>query len=68
MLDNYRDRGTMEGHIREQQSVLDGRLSSTNRCTSEIKHNPIQERIEPVDAERANAAALLLHGLGLSTS
>lgn len=63
VLDYYRERGTMEGHIGEHQSVLDGRLSSTNRPKSKIKNFPIRQRSEPMDAERANTAALLLHGV-----
>jgi len=62
VLDDYRERGTMEGHIGEHQSVLAGGLSSTNRLKPQIKNYRIMERTEPIDAERANAAALFLHG------
>lgn len=63
VLDFYRERGTMEGHIGAHQSVLRGRLSSTNRPKSHIKHSEIKERAEPIDAEAANAAALCLHAI-----
>ncbi len=63
VLDYYRERGTMEGHIGEHQSVVNGALSSTNRPKSHIKHREIGERAEPIDAEAANAAALCLHGI-----
>jgi hypothetical protein len=66
VLDDYRERGTMEGHIGEHQSVLDGRLSSASRPKSRIRNFPVRERSEPVDAERANAAALLLHGVAFN--
>jgi len=66
VLDFYRERGTMEGHIGEHQSVLHGMLSSTNRPKTHIKHRRIKERTEPIDAERANAAALCLHGLAFN--
>ena len=66
VLDYYRERGTMEGHIGEHQSVMSGRLSSTNRPKSRIKNYPVKERSEPIDAERANAAALLLHGIAFN--
>ena len=62
-LDYYRERGTMEGHIGEHQSVINGFLSSTNRRKSQIKNGPVQEHSEPIDAVSANAACLCLHGL-----
>ncbi len=63
VLDYYRERGTMEGHIGEHQSVVNGALSSTNRPKSHIKHREVGEHADPIDAERANAAALCLHGI-----
>jgi hypothetical protein len=66
VVDYYRDRGTMEGHIGEHQSVVNGRLSSTNRPKSHIKHFPIQERSTPVDTECVNAASLALHGIAFN--
>jgi hypothetical protein len=66
VLDYYRERGTMEGYIGEHQSVLDGRLSSTRRPKSRIQNYRIRERSAPIDAERANAAALMLHGIAFN--
>ena len=66
VVDYYRDRGTMEGHIGEHQSVVNGQLSSTKRPKSHIKHYPIQERATHVDAERVNAASLALHGIAFN--
>jgi len=63
VLDDCRERGTMEGRIGKHQSVPDGRLSSTRRPKSRIRNYPVKERSEPIDAERANAAALLRHGI-----
>lgn len=36
VLDFYRERGTMEAHIGEMKSVIDGRLSSTNRKKTRV--------------------------------
>jgi hypothetical protein len=66
VVDYYRARGTMEGHIGEHQSVVSGRLSSTNRPKSNIKNSPIGKRSQPVDAERVNAASLALHGIAFN--
>ena len=63
VLDFYRARGTMEGHIGELQSVINGALSSANRPKGHIKQREVEKRAEPIDARAANAAALLLHGI-----
>ena len=66
VLGYYRERGTMEGHIGEHQSVIDGYLSSTNRPKRHIKGKQPVQRSVPIDPERANAAALCLHGLAFN--
>ena len=63
VLDFYRERGTMEGHIGEFQSVIDGSLSSTNRPKKLYGRKPVANHAAPIDPERVNAAALCLHGL-----
>ena len=63
VLDFYRARGTMEGHIGELQSVINGALSSANRPKAHIKHQKVEKRAAPIDPRGANAAALLLHGI-----
>ena len=66
VLDFYRERGTMEAHIGEMQSIINGRLSSTNRKKSTYKKQPVAQHEEPFDPERVNAAALCLHGLSFN--
>ena len=66
VLDDCRERGTMEGHIGEHQSVIDGFLSSTNRSKRRIKGKQPLQRSKPIDLERVNAVALLLHGLAFN--
>ena len=66
VLDYYRERGTMEGHIGEHQSVIDGFLSSTNRPKRHVKGKQPVQRSKPIDAQRVNAVALLLHGLAFN--
>jgi len=66
VLDFYRERGTMEAHIGEMQSVISGRLSSTNRKKSSYKKLPVTHHEVPIDPERVNAAALCLHGLSFN--
>ena len=66
VLDFYRARGTMEGHIGEFQSVIDGSLSSTNRKKKLYRRKPVVSPATPIDPERVNAAALCLHGLALN--
>ena len=63
VLDFYRTRGTMEGHIGEMKSVIEGRLSSTNRQKSRYAHHEVSHHAEPIDPERVNAAALCLHAI-----
>ena len=63
VYDHYRERGTMETHIGEHQSVVEGFLSSSNRPKTTINNHPVQKRSKPIDAQAANAAALCLHGL-----
>jgi hypothetical protein len=55
LLDYYRQRGTMEGHLGELKSALAPALS----CTTRTKARPTVLR----DAERANAATFLLYAL-----
>jgi hypothetical protein len=66
VLDFYRERGTMEGHIGEFQSVIDGSLSSTNRKKKLYRRKPVANPATPIDPERVNAAALCLHGLAFN--
>ncbi len=63
LLDFYRERALMENHIGEHQSVLRANLPSSNRPKTNIKHRPIQNHTEPIDAQSANAAALMLQGI-----
>ena len=64
VLDFYRARGTMEGHIGEMKSVLAGRLSSTNRRKRRYARREIKKHVKPVDPERVNAAVLCVQALG----
>ena len=64
VLDFYRVRGTMEGHIGEMKSVLAGRLSSTNRRKRRYARREIKKHVKPVDPERVNAAVLCVQALG----
>ena len=66
VLDFYRARGTMEGHIGEMKSVIAGRLSSTNRTKRRYARQEIVRRAVPVDPERVNAAMLCLHALSFN--
>ena len=66
MLDFYRARGAMEGHIGEFQSVIDGSLSSTNRKKKLYRRKPVANPATPIDPERVNAPALCLHGLAFN--
>ncbi len=66
VLDFYRERGTMEAHIGEMKSVIDGRVSSTNRTKARYARRAVVKRAKPVDPERVNAAALCLHGLAFN--
>ena len=66
VLDFYRARGTMEPHIGEMKSVIDGRVSSTNRAKARYARRAAVKRAKPVDPERVNAAALCLHGLAFN--
>ena len=66
VLDFYRERGTMEAHIGEMKSVIDGRVSSTNRAKARYARRAVVKRAKPVDPERVNAAALCLHGLAFN--
>ena len=63
VLEFYRERGTMEGHIGEFSSVLAPALSCTSRPKTHVRGRPPKETSEPRDAEKANAATLLLYGL-----
>ena len=63
VLDFYRTRGTMEGHIGEMKSVIEGRLSSTNRQKSRYAEHEVRHHAEPIDPERVNAAALCVHAI-----
>ena len=66
VLDFYRERGTMEAHIGEMKSVIDGHVSSTNRSKTCYARREVVKRAKPVDPERVNAAALCLHGLAFN--
>lgn len=66
VLDFYRERGTMETHIGEMKSVVNGRLSSTNRKKTRYAKSEIAEHAEPINPERVDAAALCMHGLALN--
>lgn len=63
VLDFYRARGTMEGHIGEMKAVIYGHLSSTNRKKESYGGSEVQNEEEPIDPERVNAAALCIHAL-----
>ncbi len=63
VLDFYRARGTMEGHIGEMKAVIDGRLSSTNREKRRYANKDIVNQETPVDPMQVNTAALCLHAL-----
>ena len=63
VLDFYRARGTMEGHIGEMKSVIEGRLSSTNRQKCRYAQHEVSHHAEPIDPERVNAAALCVHAI-----
>jgi len=66
VLDFYRERGTMETHIGEMKSVVNGRLSSTNRKKAMYAKREIADHAEPINPERVNAAALCMHGLAFN--
>ena len=66
VLDFYRERGTMEGHIGETKDVIDGSLSSTNRKKAVYRWLPVADHAEPIDPERVNAAALCMHALAFN--
>jgi len=63
LLDFYRQRGTMEGHIGELKSVLEPALSCTTRPKSHINGRAPKTRTPARDAEQANAATFLLYAL-----
>lgn len=65
VLDFYRARGTMEGHIGEMKFVIAGRLSRTNRTKRRYARQDIARRAAPVDPEHVNAAMLCLPGAQL---
>ena len=56
----------MEAHIDEMKSVIDGRVSSTNRTKARYARRAVVKRAKHVDPERVNAAALCLHGLAFN--
>jgi hypothetical protein len=63
LLEFYRMRGTMEGHLGELQSVLAPALSCTSRPKSHIGGQPPAKKSPPRDAERANESTFLLYAL-----
>ena len=46
----------MKAHIGEMKSVINGRLSSTNRKKTRYARRPVAQASEPIDPERVNAA------------
>jgi len=62
LLEYYRRRGSMEGHIGEMKSVLDPALSCTTRPKSHIRGRVPKKRVPSRDAELANEATFLLYG------
>ncbi|MBI4575557.1 MAG: transposase [Planctomycetes bacterium] len=63
LLQFYRERGTMEGHLGELQTVLASALSCTSRPKSRVRGRVPKHREVPRDAEWANAAPFLLYAL-----
>ncbi len=63
LLEFYRERGTMESHLGELQSVLAPALSCTSRPKSHVGGQPPAKRTTPRDGERANEATFLLYAL-----
>jgi hypothetical protein len=64
LLDFYRQRGVMEGHIGDFKSVLRPALSSTSRPKSHIQgRRPRRTRAEPRDGFACNEANLRLYAL-----
>lgn len=63
LLDYYRQRGTMEGHLGELKSVLAPALSCTPRPRNASGTVAPRRPTAPRDAERANAVTFLLYAL-----
>lgn len=63
VLEFYRQRGTMEQHLGEFQTVLDPALSSTTRPKNHYRGHTPKTRYASRDPERANAANFRLLAL-----
>lgn len=63
LLEFYRKRGTMEGHLGEFCSILDPALSCTNRQKTHVRGQEPKKRTAPRDVMAANAVSLLLYAL-----
>lgn len=61
LLEFYRQRGTMEGHLGELKSVFAPALSCTPRPKSHLRNRTPKKRYASRDAERGNAVTFLLH-------